>query len=292
VSPLRKFLNCVVLAALLCVPASAQVSPIPGVGVPAFMPAAAGCSQASTFLARTSGLDATHTTAYTTLICGLVSDGIWSLLDAVYIFTTAGQTTAGLNLVSSSYTVTVNGTTTFTVDNGWAGDGSTGYLNTHFQPGAAANFKQNAASYGVYVLTNRSAVGVNIYVTNEMAISNYDIGFRPFNASGTQYFICSSDAVGTATDTTSQGMYVVSRTASNAVAIYKNGASLGSNADVSAALSNADTYVFAANGGAPSNFSSDKLGSAFYGASLTTAQMTQISTRINTYMTTFGVNVY
>ena len=46
--------------------------------------AAGGGSEASAFLARTSGLDTTHTNAFTTLINGLVSAGIWSKLDALW----------------------------------------------------------------------------------------------------------------------------------------------------------------------------------------------------------------
>jgi hypothetical protein len=90
---------CITLA-LACGPAFAQggMGPGPGTvhstGGGGFTPS---CSQSSAFLARTSGLDTTHKTAYDTLICGLVTDALWSSLDALYIFATADATTAGLN---------------------------------------------------------------------------------------------------------------------------------------------------------------------------------------------------
>src|SRR5882757_8185192 len=60
-----------------------------------------GCSpgaEATSFLARTSGLDAAHTGAYCVLIDGLVTDSVYSILDGLYVFATADTTTALLNL--------------------------------------------------------------------------------------------------------------------------------------------------------------------------------------------------
>src|SRR5229473_5562637 len=93
---------------LLCLwfgPASAQWSEgrgwLTGAGwLPLAQAPGGGCSQATTFLARTSGLSGTETTAYTNLICGLVTDGVYPSLDALYIFATNTTTTANLNLIS------------------------------------------------------------------------------------------------------------------------------------------------------------------------------------------------
>src|SRR5208283_3321474 len=85
------------------------------------------------------------------------TDGTWSLLDALYIFATNTTTTAALNLVSSSFTGTVNGTLTFSADNGWTGDGSTGYFGTNFIPSIAlGNCKLNSCSMGIYDLTSNT----------------------------------------------------------------------------------------------------------------------------------------
>src|SRR4051812_42354 len=64
----------------------------------------ANCAASTTFLARTSGLNGTHTNAYNALICGMVADGTWcgSLFDAIYIFATQDSTTALLNLCAAS----------------------------------------------------------------------------------------------------------------------------------------------------------------------------------------------
>ena len=90
---------------------------------------------AADFLARTTGLDATHTNAYTALINGLVTDGIWDKLDVFHIYATQDSTTAKLNLVSSSFTATANGSPTFTADRGFTGvnGSSTVYIDTGLQ---------------------------------------------------------------------------------------------------------------------------------------------------------------
>ena len=80
--------------------------------------AGAAAGPAAAFLARTSGLNATHTNAYTALINGLVSDAIWAKLDVLYLFATQDQTTALLNLVSASFTAVIHGAPPFAADNG------------------------------------------------------------------------------------------------------------------------------------------------------------------------------
>ena len=75
------------------------------------------CAQGTTFLARTTGLDAAHQTAYQNTICHLVNDsiitgnltgaagGCGSLLDAFYLMATADATTAALNICGTSYSL-------------------------------------------------------------------------------------------------------------------------------------------------------------------------------------------
>src|SRR5712664_2840319 len=89
-----------------------------------------GCSQATTFIARTSGLSGTETTAYTNLICGLVTDGVYSTLDALYIFATNTTTTANLNLISTNFGLTGATPPTFSADHGYTGNGTTQFLDT------------------------------------------------------------------------------------------------------------------------------------------------------------------
>ena len=58
---------------------------------------AANAAQTTAFLARTSGLSGPETSAYTRMINGMVADGTWALLDALYVFATNNTTTANLD---------------------------------------------------------------------------------------------------------------------------------------------------------------------------------------------------
>src|SRR6266436_1867234 len=85
-----------------------------------------GGTTASNFLARTSGLDATHITAYTDLLNGLDTDGLTSKLDVLHVYATQDSATALLNLVSTNFNGTAHGSPAFTADHGFRGtDAST-----------------------------------------------------------------------------------------------------------------------------------------------------------------------
>src|SRR5882672_2331491 len=113
---------------------------------------AADAPQTTAFLARTSGLSGTETAAYKVLINGLVADGVFSLLDALYIFATNTTTTANLNLISTSFGLTGATPPTFTVDQGYTGNGTTQFLDTGYVSSTAGlNLTQNNASIGTYL---------------------------------------------------------------------------------------------------------------------------------------------
>ena len=118
--------------------------------------AAGGCSQATAYLARAPG-ETTHAADLTTMICGLVTDGVWPKLDGLWVF--AQQTAADslLNLVGTNYGLTNVGGAAFTSFRGYTFTATT-YLDTGFNAATATspNFTQNSASFGVW--TNGDAI--------------------------------------------------------------------------------------------------------------------------------------
>src|SRR5882672_965294 len=83
-------------------------------------PAPLTCSQATSFLGRASPLlNRVHRDGYSNLICGLVTDGVFAKLDALYVFATQDATTSLLNLVSASFNGTAGGIPPFVVDRGY-----------------------------------------------------------------------------------------------------------------------------------------------------------------------------
>lgn len=278
------------LIALTCA-ASAQV-PTTGAGAGA-QASGAACSQYTTFIARTSGTSATEQAAYQTMICGMVTDGTWSLFDALYIFATNSTTTAGLNLVSTNYTATVHGTLTFSADHGWTGNGSTGYIDTGLSATAGGiNFSQNSASGLIYDLTSATSTD-NQCQLGQDAGTNFDLVLCNIFASGPslRYSVATTASpVNNISNANSQGSYLVNRTSSSTEVVYKNGSLLSTNSQTSGALSNDNFYVFNTNG--DSFFTSHQLSAAGIGGGLTSTQITNVQSRLNAYMTALGINVY
>lgn len=255
--------------------------------------------QTTAFLARTSGLNGTETAAYKALINGLVSDGIFSLLDALYIFATNTTATANLNLCGTNSTITSTAAPSFAADIGYTGNGTTQFLNTNFNP----------ATQGVNVTANSNSMGV--YLTNSRAANGSQTDMGCENAAGTifSYLNALSDSTGIngemnafnfppsfSTAATPAGFSVLTRTATTLSAYKNNSATALSpspEADAALALPSANYYLLAFNNaGVANSFAPDTMTSAFCGAGLTGAQFLLLSNRINAYMTALGINVY
>jgi hypothetical protein len=275
-------------------------------------------TQATNFLARTSGLNTTETNAYCNLINGLVSDGIitgamngansgsgacGSILDALYILATNNTTTAALNLCGTSYSLIPSSTApTFAPDRGYTGNGTSSFLNTGFAPGVGSpNYTQNSASIGAYDLTSSTVVSSTATIIG--ASFNGQSYIQPLTTSSAM-----SADVNTTTfalggpNTNRQGAWIVTRTSSSTISLYgPQGSSTPLNTvttgDTSAAGPTTPVlfYILAiggSGGGAGSKWTTDQISAAFIGGALTGTQAAAINNRINTYMKALGVNIY
>ena len=260
----------------------------------------------SNFVARTVGLDSAHQSAYRGLFDGLTADGLFNAdgttnyFDGLYILATqdpASSTAALLNLVSSSYPLTLSASApAFAVDRGYTGvDASTTvYIDTGFLPNYPATNKVslNSAHVSAWVVTpstpssagNGEIIGSNdaggyiliwprqgtsgsVFLMNDTGYSNY--------------FPC-SDAT---------GHWVSNRTGASANAGYRNGVLVGSPNIAATGVPGNKMAILAANdtsagytAGAPY-----QIAMASMGAGLTPAQITAFYNRLRTYMTAVGV---
>lgn len=240
------------------------------------------CDEATTFLARTSGLDATHTAGYTTLICGLVAHGIWPLADVIYVLSTQDSTTAGLNLKSTSYTLSLVNTPTFTADRGYAGNGTTSYENTGYNPGDGGgpyNYVQNSAFMAYWPLSTGStsnAVGFGSLTSVQQSLgldtTSTFIGGRINSASNNLF---SSNAL---------GLITLNRSASNAAQVFYNGAQVQSSGSVSTTLVN-EAYTI---GRSRNAYTAAQISFALAGAALTPAQQAALYQIVCKWQVTVG----
>jgi lysophospholipase L1-like esterase len=253
-------------------------------------------AQTTAFLARTSGLSGAETAAYKALINGLVSNDLFSLLDALYIFATKDTTTANLNLISTSYALTQYGTVTFSADYGYTGDGSTGYFDTRL-PIGVGNFHHNSQTLGVYVRTNRTDTATAILEIgwSDQFGSSYSYISPRQNALG---FVSAMESVNCTAGgpTNSQGAWTTTRTASNAEAAYLDAGptpfATASGASVAPSGSSLTVLIGAGTFGGLAAPSPDQISAAWIGAGLTGTQVATLHSLINAYMTALGINVY
>lgn len=248
--------------------------------------AGGGCTEATTFLARTSGLNGTQTSAYTTMICGLVTDGVWPNLDGFWVFPTNTTTTANLNLKSASFTLTSPAFPSFTAGQGYTGNGSTQYLDTGINPsGGGLNYTQNAATIAACTFTNRTTGNTSVSIG---AIAGTFAYIQPFVVGTGVNYNVNGSTFPTFSVTTAQGSMIVSRTSSSAYTLYINGASSATATDTSTAVPSGNIYILAANNsGTPGNFNADQVGWAAVGA-LTGAQSIALHNRVHAFLVAVG----
>jgi len=249
------------------------------------------CTEASNFLARTSGLDLNHTAAYQVLICGLVTDGVWPHFDFLHVPAAQDSTTALLNLVSSSYPLVAHGSPTWTKDRGYTGvaGSTTVYLDTQFPPSTAGGqFAQNSAHIAIWDLLDQAA-GNTVAMGNENG-SNKVTQIIPKFGDGNMYFrMNGGNTSGTAIGTT-LGQYITNRPNSSTVQGYKNANPVFSASDTSAALLSGNLFVLAENNGSGTAGGGwdGQVASDSGGSSLSATDAANYYSRMQRYLITLG----
>ena len=243
-------------------------------------------AEALAYLARTvGGNEGGNGANIATLIDGLVSDGVWAKLDALYILAQQNQTDALLNLVGTSYTGTITtGTPIFTAYVGYAFP--TGYINTNFNAITATSpqFTQNSASYGFWTL---AVVSENFpEMGNGFAEAGASLIYDDFPG-GDFYARLNDSGAGAVPSPGTKGVFAGDRSSSTAVVPYWNGVSQSLRASISATIPN-NPFAIGTSFGAGSS-TAETLSAAFIGASLGAAGQLALYNRLRTYLTAVGV---
>jgi Big-like domain-containing protein/putative peptidoglycan binding protein len=228
------------------------------------------------------------------LITGLKTDGIWPSLDRLWLY--AGESSAQQAMIDikSLATSTIHGTLTLSAA-GYTGDGTSGYIDTGFDPATAGgNFSASAASIGVYDRSNFTSNGYGGGLMGQYDGSN-DVGVYPWTGQpGVQYNLNDSsyNNYQGPGDTTTQGFWLVNLL-SSVVYLDEDGSNLASTTEGSTGLINSNIYVFAGNiNGTAQGFVPDQLAASFIGGGLSPTERTEMSSLLDAYMTSWGVNVY
>lgn len=279
------------VAALPTHKASAQF----GACLPAFCGAVATpslCTQGDAFIARTTGIDAPHQAAYQAFICGLVSDGIFGKFDVINLYAAQNSTVALLNLVSSSYNSTLNGSPPFTVDVGFTGiaGSTTDYLDTGFNPITALSpqYTLDSAHIALWNLSNIAVNCASIGSIDGTSVA-YVIPKAPTGPL-TYARINVAPTLGLFTGISSPlGLFLGSRTSSTQLDGYQDGVSWGGGPRPSLAIPSLNMFALAANSSGAAVGCENQITMISLGSGLSLSEQLKFYNRARTYMTTVGV---
>jgi hypothetical protein len=177
----------------------------------------------------------TYINAFNTFYIALKAMSLYTKFDRLWVLANE-DTTAALMCIKSLSVATAVAGPTFTAGQGYAGNGTTSYLNTNFVLSTdAVNFTRNSGAMSIYNRTNSAfkffdaaveSGGYSLFIAAKNWFDNTSLGNANAAFAGN---ISIADA-------TSNGLYVISRTGAGAQELYKNGASLASNTSASVAL--------------------------------------------------------
>jgi hypothetical protein len=221
---------------------------------------------------------------YNSVVSALIAADVWSRLDAFYMLAAHASAAALINWKApGAFNLTPVNSPTFTTDRGFTGDGSTSYLNTNFNPVAAAgNYAQNS---------NHAAVWVNQGVgdATRVVFGNLNERIIPQQATAqlnTRSAVGASDTVAI---TNALGNSGYSRLTGSEYGQFKNGVKLATPARASTGLESDHFGLLATISlGTPGLYSSRRIASAHFGAGLSDAQMLAAHNAINTFLTAIG----
>lgn len=249
----------------------------------------------ATLLSRFGGTySSSRQTAINDFIAGLKTDGLWATIDCLYILAAPIEGDALLNWKSSSYTLTKNGSPTFTADRGFANGGnSANHLRTGFVPSTAGgNYTQNSATFGVYSRTNTDSLFPIMGSQQSGILSRLFLRYSGDNQSFGEINSSSVFASAVGAVTNSQGLFLICRTASTAGKIYRNGTAIATGSAASSGLSSHQFFILASNNaGTATGTSPHQIAASVIASGWNDTQASNFNTRLQTYLTAIGANV-
>lgn len=213
-------------------------------------------------------------------VATLKTAGVWARMDWISI-PLAGLQSFRVNLVNPAQVATVTGTVAWTDFAGMTGDGTTGYLDTGFNPITASTpkFLQNDAHMGAQIGTNVSSLACDmgqnragLYTRNSTALLTYPNAGTSVSA--------------TLPVATSIGHSLWTRRSATATELYRDGASIGTSATASAAPFS-HTFVLGAgrtSAGAAASFSNRQIRAAHFGGQLSAGEVSALNGALSTLL--------
>lgn len=220
-------------------------------------------------------------------IQALYAGAAWAQLDTLWVIAAADSQAGYLNWIApASFTLTENGTGTFTVDRGYAGNGTTGFLATGWDPGTnGVNYLQNDAHLGSYALTD-TVGGIPEFgsVTGAPAQTVLRSQATGVNAA-TRVNHNTTGAASTPTGSMPQHIMGM-RSVSTAHTIWRDGVLATTTSATSAAPNTVDFAI----GSTASTFTTRQIAAAHIGGALTAPEGLALYNALHDYMVAVGAD--
>lgn len=224
-------------------------------------------------------------TSINTLVTSLKSQSLWDKLYFLYPLATdvtGGTNTARLDQMkynlknTSQFTLTYFNTPTATTT-GLSFNGSTQYADTNFN--ISSSYSGSSAHIGIYVTSNTNATVADIGAS----VSGYHTIFSRY----TNLFysgVLNGPTLRSSANTTGSALFIANRTTTSNHTGWRNGVSQSVEAGTQTLFrENLTVYIGAMNRQGPILYASRSYCSAFGGIGLTNAEVTTLSTIINTF---------
>lgn len=217
------------------------------------------------------------------LVGSLKTAGVWAKLDALWVIAAHDAQAASLNWKNpATFTISLVDAPTFLADRYYQTDGSNDQLSTGFNPTTAGgSYTQNSAMVLLWNVLEGQTFGTG------GADASGSNGIRLIARNATNqvaWRVNSADATTTA-NSLAVGCWAINRSASNAIQMYKDGASFHTATTASTAMVS-DTIRLGGNNAA--TFRQGRFLAAAVGGSLTGTEHGDLYTALNTYMTAVG----
>jgi hypothetical protein len=216
-------------------------------------------------------------TTVDTLIKGLKTDGVWTKLERLWLFAAENGPSSWKDLTTASNASLIN-SPSFTTDRGYTGNGTNAYIDSNFNLSTATKFVQNSAC--IFAWSNTSGAEPKAIAGTGNTVNT----IYP-NYGGTSYMAVNSTANTQDTAPGSVGLFSITRSGSNATAIYYNGGLIVVGADPSSPPVNSNLLFLSES----STFTARQVCCGGAGAHLTATDQSNLYNKLRTYMTAVGV---
>jgi len=238
------------------------------------------------------------------LIKGLKYDGLWPILDRVWLGACESNEAVGtVDIVNNGILTNVVGLAgpcTWTLLKGFRGDGQYSYLNSNFNPATALtpNFKANNGCIGAWINVGQYLVQKpNNYIIG--VAENYGTYIDVLDSTGDNlYYFALNDQIGTQYNFSSSGAPIgavgpylaVDRSGQAASTAYCNGVQIQFSSNPSASTTFNSNILFGRASPNTHYFSSEQFGIMYIAKSLTARQHALLYNRFRNYLTGMGQN--